>query len=600
MYLQTWLFLCFLNSGRTLEMVVSTAQDILFLHSEHDDTSIKTFSDEILALNSDGGSNVFVLQNGGQNQLKISNISAPNFYQQSSHYFPIKIPAVDQVLPYKNGNCFISNQTYVYQVDQSQNLKALYVGQRIQDLALDACEEKLIILDSGKIVQAKLSPNNEIKFETINPQENEKAQLISTFNNRLIYTTKNPKIFHSDGFSLKSKYGSTLCSSHPDKSYNIRKIRVFQDSVFLLDAHNLVIWKYDLNSKPSEVCQLEIWTHLDHAKQPHNMALLNAQQDCISTTVLDHSSSKTSSTGTEYSIDNDTKEKSKGQDQTESKNPCQNFCHHGECHLTSFGNPYCKCESNYSGARCEIELCHNFCLNQGFCQISNTGSPNCTCVQGFMGFRCQFHESQSQLCHNFCLNDGLCQLDSGNSEQTLENPQQVCFCPEGFTGLRCEYQTGFLNYFVAFLCMAGVNMGLMISLIALFVIYCQRRRHNYQSQPQIIKKSPGRARIFSTSSSSGSRRSRSKSGCKPNHANSNLAFDSNSDPHPLDNNCNSSSKSHSCSALLGDDGQVLDLEDCCQMTICEKPCIEASFRKPAQRKKIKLEQEELLSQDDLF
>ena len=138
--------------------------------------------------------------------------------------------------------------------------------------------------------------------------------------------------------------------------------------------------------------------------------------------------------GTEYSIDNDTKEKSKGQDQTESENPCQNFCHHGECHLTSFGNPYCKCESNYSGARCEIELCHNFCLNQGFCQISNTGSPNCTCVQGFMGFRCQFHESQSQLCHNFCLNDGLCQLDSGNSEQTLENPQQVCFCPEGFTG----------------------------------------------------------------------------------------------------------------------------------------------------------------------
>ena len=94
-------------------MVVSTAQDILFLHSEQDDTSLKTFSDEILALNSDGGSNVFILQNGGQNQLKISNISAPNFYQQSSHYFPIKIPAVDQVLPFKNGNCFISNQTYL-------------------------------------------------------------------------------------------------------------------------------------------------------------------------------------------------------------------------------------------------------------------------------------------------------------------------------------------------------------------------------------------------------------------------------------------------------------------------------------------------------
>ena len=30
------------------------------------------------------------------------------------------------------------------------------------------------------------------------------------------------------------------------------------------------------------------------------------------------------------------------------------------------------------------------------------------------------------------------------------------------------------------------------------------------------------------------------------------------------------SNGHSCQALIGDDGVVLDLEDCCQMTICEK------------------------------
>jgi len=45
------------------------------------------------------------------------------------------------------------------------------------------------------------------------------------------------------------------------------------------------------------------------------------------------------------------------------------------------------------------------------------------------------------------------------------------------------------------------------------------------------------------------------------------------------------SNGHSCQALIGDDGVVLDLEDCCQMTICEKPCIEAKFRKPSHRKK---------------
>ena len=37
------------------------------------------------------------------------------------------------------------------------------------------------------------------------------------------------------------------------------------------------------------------------------------------------------------------------------------------------------------------------------------------------------------------------------------------------------------------------------------------------------------------------------------------------------------SNGHSCQALIGDDGVVLDLEDCCQMTICEKVCI--SFEK---------------------
>ena len=64
--------------------------------------------------------------------------------------------------------------------------------------------------------------------------------------NTLVYTTKNSQIWHSDGFVLKSRDGSIICSSDPDKSYNVRDIQVFEKSVYMLDAHNLVLWKLDL------------------------------------------------------------------------------------------------------------------------------------------------------------------------------------------------------------------------------------------------------------------------------------------------------------------------------------------------------------------
>ena len=59
----------------------------------------------------------------------------------------------------------------------------------------------------------------------------------------------------------------------------------------------------------------------------------------------------------------------------------------------------------------------------------------------------------------------------------------------------------------------------------------------------------------------------------------NEAFGNNAQDNCVDD------QGHMCQALISDDGVVLDLEDCCHMTVCDKPCIEASFRKPTSRKK---------------
>lgn len=67
-------------------------------------------------------------------------------------------------------------------------------------------------------------------------------------------------------------------------------------------------------------------------------------------------------------------------------------------------------------------------------------------------------------------------------------------------------------------------------------------------------------------------RSRSQSKAK-SHYNGGLTSAVNgafSDFNDDKSNVEGKSNAHVCQALISDDGVVLDLEDCCQMTICEK------------------------------
>lgn len=83
----------------------------------------------------------------------------------------------------------------------------------------------------------------------------------------------------------------------------------------------------------------------------------------------------------------------------------------------------CICPKEFNGVRCEVPICHNYCI-QGVCSVTSTGYAKCRCDKGFTGERCEV-----DLCQGFCLNGGHCDF---------EQEQPLCHCSSSFSGRHCE------------------------------------------------------------------------------------------------------------------------------------------------------------------
>ncbi|XP_026762895.2 protein cueball isoform X1 [Galleria mellonella] len=97
------------------------------------------------------------------------------------------------------------------------------------------------------------------------------------------------------------------------------------------------------------------------------------------------------------------------------------FCLHG---VKVNGQLACNCSAGYTGQRCEISICHNYCF-KGECEIASDGTPECRCNNGFKGERCEIN-----ICDGYCLNKGICSVD--------QEQGPLCKCSKEFEGPRCE------------------------------------------------------------------------------------------------------------------------------------------------------------------
>ncbi|XP_023331602.1 protein cueball isoform X5 [Eurytemora carolleeae] len=178
-----------------------------------------------------------------------------------------------------------------------------------------------------------------------------------------------------------------------------------------------------------------------------------------------------------------------------------------------------------------------FCLEGVLDELDE--SQACQCNEGWRGKYCQV-----SVCENYCLY-GECEVVEGNS---------VCFCIPGYSGDRCEISPdvteGYLpvhimNYLILILpILVTLQLIVIVVLAAAFI--------RYKRQPRIVRK-----RFISVTKPSNSKR-KVGGGCGGGGGGGG-------------------------GGLPTEDGIQLDIENCCNMTMCDTPCFEPSNRAPKDR-----------------
>merc|ERR1719370_2519080 len=176
--------------------------------------------------------------------------------------------------------------------------------------------------------------------------------------------------------------------------------------------------------------------------------------------------------------------------------------------------------------------CHNFCLGQNASCFLRESGPECECPESRSGSRCEVDP-----CSNFCLSHSTaCRVVEGAPE---------CFCPAGWSGDRCQHQDSpaqdvvpLLDVSVASLNILVISLAVTSFVLFLLVVALALVVFRLKQRPRIV-----RQRVIST-------------------------------PSP------SVPSGNSCGGGDAGDGVRLDIEDCCNMTLCDTPCFDPPTRAP--------------------
>lgn len=194
----------------------------------------------------------------------------------------------------------------------------------------------------------------------------------------------------------------------------------------------------------------------------------------------------------------------------ESDPRCDGLCLQGDCQLRMAQPPSCQCKEGWRGARCEVSVCHNFCLHDGECLVIED-QPECVCQHGHTGDRCQLID---------VLDD-----HEAHDDHDKDDVQY------------CDQKTDLPTYL----------LSAVTAVLALAVLVLSVAVHRLRLRPRVVRK-----RFISVAGGGGK-----KTEARP-----------------------------SC-GLPVEDGVQLDIENCCNMTLCETPCFEPPTRGPKKGRKSK-------------